>query len=367
MTKVKIPLAKPYIDQKDINGVIETLKSGWLSCGPKITRFETSFAQYITRENAVAVSSGTAGLHLAVKSLNLKPGDEIVTTSLSFIASANCLLYENIKPVFVDVQENSFNIDPTKIEEKITNKTKAILIVHLFGQSADMDPIIKMAKGYNLYLIEDACQGIGSSYKGQKTGSLGDISVFAFYPNKQITTGEGGMVTTDSKQVSKQLKMLRNQGRDPASQKIDHQVLGYNYRMDEMSASLGITQLDKIEWIVKQRQALAQLYHRHLSKIPKIILPKVKDDRTHSWFVYIVRVLKNRDQIINKLSKKGIQTRAYLPAIHLQKPYRDKFGFQKGNFPTAEKLASQSIALPFYIGLEENDIQYIAQTLKKSL
>ena len=257
--KIKIPLARPYIDKEDRLGVDRVLKSGILSLGPRLRQFEQDFANYLGVKHACAVSSGTAGLHIAVRALGLKKGDKVITSPFSFIASSNCLLYEGVRPVFVDVEEETFNIDPSKVERAIGRKTKAILVVHIFGQSADMDPIIQIAKKYKLKIIEDACEAVGSSYKGKKTGTLGDVGIFAFYPNKQMTTGEGGMLTTNSEGIYKLALSLRNQGRSLKNDWLVHERLGYNYRMDEMSASLGITQLRKLDWMISEKNKIANL------------------------------------------------------------------------------------------------------------
>lgn len=264
--KIKIPLSKPYIDKSDRTGVDEVLKSGILSLGPRLKKFEQDFASYLGVKYSCGVSSGTAGLHIAVKALGIRKGDEVITSPFSFIASSNCLLYEGIKPVFVDIEEKTFNIDPSKIEKAITKKTKAILVAHIFGQSADMDSILEIAKTYKLKIIEDACESVGSTYKDKKTGSLGDVSVFAFYPNKQMTTGEGGILTTNSESIYKLALSLRNQGRSLKNDWLTHERLGYNYRMDEMSASLGITQLKKLDWMIQEKEKIANLYFKHLSK-----------------------------------------------------------------------------------------------------
>lgn len=366
--KIKIPLAKPYIDKEDRYGVDEVLRSGILSLGPRLKRFEQDFANYLGVKYACAVSSGTAGLHIAVKALGLKKGDEVITSPFSFIASSNCLLYEGVRPVLVDIEENTFNIDPKKIKKAITKRTKAILVVHVFGQSADMDPIIKIARKYKLKIIEDACESLGSSYKGKKTGTLGNVSVFAFYPNKQMTTGEGGMLTTNDNKIYELALSLRNQGRSLKNNRIVHERLGYNYRMDEMSASLGVTQLKKLDWMIKERKKIANLYFKHLSKIKNIIPPIIANYNSSSWFVYVIRITNGKkDKVMKYLINKGIETKNYLPPIHLQSFMKKWFGYKIGDYPITEKVASETLALPLFIGLKESDIKLVSQTLQNAL
>ncbi|MFA4827369.1 MAG: DegT/DnrJ/EryC1/StrS family aminotransferase [Candidatus Shapirobacteria bacterium] len=361
-----LPLAKPYIDQKDIDGVVQTLESGKLACGPKNQLFEKTFSQFIGAKYACTVCNGTAGLHLAVRALDFKAGDEVITTPFSFIASSNCLLFEDLKPVFVDIEENTFNIDPALISQAISPKTKGLLTVDIFGQTPDYDPIIKIARKHKFKIIEDACESVGATYQGKMAGTFGDIGVFAFYPNKQMTTGEGGMIVTSSKSVWQTCQSLKNQGRILDDQFMLHQSLGYNYRMDDLSASLGITQLSKINWMIRQKNKIAQQYTKELKGHPRIITPKTGKNRTNSWFVYVVRITNGqRDKLIRLLANKGINTRPYLPVIHLQPFMRKMFGYKPGDFPIAEKISSQTLALPFYIGLTEDQISFICHTIKK--
>lgn len=364
----KIPIAKPYIDTEDIKGVVEVLKSGWLSLGPKYKEFEESFAKYLGVKYACAVSSGTTALHLGVKALGLKTGDEVITSPFSFVSSSNCLLYEGVKPVFSDIEETTFNIDPSLIEKAITKKTKAILPVHIFGQSADMDSIMQIARKYNLKILEDSCESLGAMYKGKMVGTIGDIGTFAFYPNKQMTTGEGGMVITNSQEIYDLCDSMRNQGRSKNGDWLVHERLGYNYRMDEMSASLGITQLEKIDWMIEEKRKIAAWYDRALGGIDGVETPVVREDRTHSWFVYVIRIKNGkRNRLMNELTRMGIQTKPYLPVIHLQPFMRQRFNFKRDNYPVAEKISEETLALPFYIGLKLEDIEYIASKMKEIL
>lgn len=362
----KIQIAKAFIDDDDISGVIDVLKSGWLSLGPKYREFEENLAKYVGVKYACAVSSGTAALHLGVRALGLKEGDEVLTSPFSFIASSNVLLYEDVKPVFVDIEQTTFNIDPSLIESTITKKTKAILPVHIFGQSVDMDPILKIAKKYHLKVLEDSCESLGALYKGRMVGTDGDIGTYAFYPNKQMTTGEGGMIVTNSKDLFNLCESLRNQGRGDDGDWLVHERLGYNYRMDEMSASLGITQLKKIDWMIEEKRKIANWYDNLLSGIDGLEVPIIGPNRTHSYFVYVIRVKGGRRNLLmKKLNMDGIQTKPYLPVIHLQPFMKKMFGYKMGDFPVSEKMSEETLALPLYIGLTKNDVEYIANKIKE--
>lgn len=363
------PLAKPHITTVDKKGVLGVLGSKVLSLGNRSLEFEKEFAKKIGTKYACAVSSGTAGLHLAIISAGIIPGDEVITTTFSFIASANCILYAGAKPVFTDIDPITYNIDPRKIESKITNKTKAILVVHIFGQPAEMGTITKIAKKYKLKIIEDACESIGARYKGKPVGTFGESAVFAFYPNKQMTTGEGGMVVTNKKKVYDLCRSLRNQGRSPNMQWLDHKYLGYNYRMDEMSAVLGITQLKRLSFFINQRQKISLLYNKYLSSYSGIIqIPQILEGNTHTRFVYVIKIKKkniSRDMVIYELAKFGVSSKPYLPSIHLFDFYKKRFNFSKGDFPVSEEMSDYSLALPLYVGLQDKDIAYICKSLVK--
>ncbi len=371
MPKKHYPVARPYITKDEELSVLEVLRSGNLSLGPKYREFEQKFAKKIGRKYACTVSSGTAGLHLAMLTARIKPGDEVITSPFSFVASANSILYVGAKPVFVDIDPKTYNINPSKIETVVTKKTKAILVVHIFGQTSDMEQIHKIAKKYNLKIIEDACESFGATYKGKNAGTFGESAVFAFYPNKQMTTGEGGMIVTDDKKIHDTCSSLKNQGRSDDLQWLDHNRLGYNYRMDELSAALGITQLSKIDYLLNERVKIAALYTKYLSPHSNLIqVPLTDKNNKHSWFVYVVTIKdKNikRDELVLALAKEGINTKPYLPSIHLFSFYKDKFGFKKGDFPVSEKVSNSSLALPLYIGLKEADIKYIVGGLINAL
>ncbi len=367
------PLAKPSLGKEEERAVLSVLRSGVLSMGPRVEEFERKFAKFVGTKYAVAVSSGTAGLHLALIGAGIGEGDEVITTPFSFVASANAILYVGAKPVFVDIEPVTYNIDPERIEAAITPKTKAILLVHILGQSSAMDAIVRIAKKHSLKILEDACESVGAKYRGKEVhgnvGTFGESAVFAFYPNKQMTTGEGGMIVTSDAELAKLFRSLRNQGRGESRAWLDHERLGYNYRMDEMSAALGIEQLKRLQKFIAQRQAIARSYSDILGKHPELVqVPRVANENTHTWFLYVVRVLtKDRDAVIRELGKSGIATKPYFPSIHLFSFHKKRFGFKEGDFPVSELVSSQAIALPLYVELFPKDIGRICQTLLKTL
>lgn len=366
MTQIKIPLARPYITNDEIELVTSVLKSDILSIGPKIEEFEAKFARFIGTKYAVGVNSGTSGLHLCARALDIKDGNEVITTPFSFVASANCMIYERAKPVFVDVDEKTFNINPDNIKNKITERTKAILPVHAFGQCCDMDPILAIAKKHNLKIIEDACESIGATYKNRNAGTFGDAAVFAFYPNKQMTTAEGGIITTNNESIYELCKSMRNQGRGKSMQWLTHENIGYNYRLNELSAALGIAQLNKIDFLLKRRKEIVANYKDQLEGIEGIQLPEVALNNEHSWFVFPVRVTNqyDRDKVVLGLLKQGIASKAYFyPCIHLQPAYVKIFGYKEGMFPVAEELSKSTFVLPLYPQMNDQ----VVETVKKAL
>lgn len=360
------PIAKPYITKKEEQYVLEVLRSGMLSIGPKVKEFESLFAKFVGTKYACAVSSGTAGLHLALLAAGVGPGDEVITSPFSFIASANAILYVGAKPVFVDIDPETYNLDPEKVEKAITKKTKALLPVHIFGQSADMTSLMKIAKKHKLKVVEDACESLGALHRGKQAGTFGESGIFAFYPNKQITTGEGGMIVTNSKKVYDLCNSLRNQGRGDNMQWLDHVRLGYNYRLDELSSAVGVAQMEKIDFLLAERQKIAGWYEKYLTPYKDLItVPATAHYNTHTWFVYVVQVPKKvkRDMLIKRLAKAGVSTKPYLPSIHLAEFYKKLFGYKVGNFPVTEEISARSLALPFYIGLTERDVKEITKRL----
>lgn len=367
---VKIPLSKPDITNLEKAYVLDVLNSGILSLGDKGREFERKFIDFLNVSYAVGMNSGTSALHVAVKALGLKKGDEVITSPYSFVASSNCLLYEGVKPVFVDVHPDTTVMDERLIESAITDKTKAILVVHIFGHPCNMDEIVKIAQKHNLKIIEDACEALGATWNGRFTGTFGDVSIFAFYPNKQITTGEGGMLVTNDEQIYKIAASLRNQGRSISNEWLSHERLGYNYRLSDIHAAIGIAQMERLTGILKKREKIAEQYHKLIdeNQVPVTYL-KSHHDATISWFVYPVLLPEhcNRDIVMEELLRKGIQSKPYFPTIHLQPFYMDLFQTNVGDFPVSEMLAKRSLALPFFNNISEMEQKYVITTLLEIL
>lgn len=365
-TKLNIPLSKPDIGDLEIQKVNEVLRSPRLSLGPVTEEFEHSFAEIMGAKYAVACNSGTSALHLAIRALGISDGDEVITSPFSFIASSNCILFERGTPVFVDVEYESFNMDVSKIEAAITPKTKAILPVHVFGQCSNMTEIMALAKKYGLRVIEDACEAPLGTHNGQIAGTIGDCGAFGFYPNKQMTTGEGGMLITNDEEIYRLTKSMRNQGRGDDMQWLSHTRLGYNYRINELTAALGVVQTKRLPQFILQRQVLAQQYIERLQEIEGITLPKTAQGNEHAWFVFGIRVRAEiRDELIERLNDAGVQSKAYFsPCIHLQEFYMDSFGYKEGDFPTAERLSNEMAILPFYPQMTDEEVDYVYEALK---
>ncbi len=366
---MNISLSSPDITELEINYVTQVLKTPDLSLGPKLVEFETKMAEFVGRKYAVATNSGTSALHLVIRALGIKDGDEVITTPFSFIASANCILFERAKPVFVDIDPLTFNIDVNRIEERITEKTKAILAVDVFGYPADWDKLEQIARKHNLKLIEDSCEALGAEYRGRKAGTFGEAATFAFYPNKQMTTGEGGIIVTDSKETANLCQSMRNQGREDGNEWLEHKRLGYNYRLSDINCALGIAQLERIEELLGKRESVAQMYNTRLNDWPQVRIPFTSPGVKRSWFVYVI-VLEgtyskdNRDKILKELRKRGIGCSNYFPPIHLQPFYVEAFGFKKGDFPVTEHISERTIALPFYSNLAEAATDHVVQNLR---
>ncbi len=369
---MKIPLARPDITEHEIQAVVKVLRTPYLSLGPKLGEFEQKIALYAGVRHAVAVNSGTSALHLIVRALGLTEGDEVITTPFSFVASSNCLLFERVRPVFVDIDPQTLNIDVHQIPPKITEKTKAILAVDVFGHPADWDELERIAQKYKIKLIEDSAEALGAEYKGHKAGSFGDAAVFAFYPNKQITTGEGGVILTNSDEIARLCRSLRNQGRGEGNEWLQHERLGYNYRLSEINCALGIAQLERLEEILRKRERVAQMYNERLQEIQGVRIPYVAPYVKISWFVYVIRLGEeytqaDRDRILKELCAHGIGCSNYFSPIHLQPFYRELFGYKPGDFPVTESVAARTIALPFYNNLTEAQVDYVVTTLKALL
>jgi perosamine synthetase len=369
-TTRRVELSAPWLDEREEELVLEVLRSGRLSLGPTIDRFEEAFAEAVGAQYAAAVSSGTAGLHLLCVAAGLGPGDEVVTSPYSFVASANCAIFEGATPVFADIDRRTLNLDPAAVEAAVTERTRAVVAVDIYGYPCELEELRAICDRHRLILIEDACEALGARYKGRPVGSHGVSAVFAFYPNKQITTGEGGMVTTHSERESRLLRSLRNQGRADAGGWLEHARLGFNYRLDDVRAAIGLGQLEKLDEILAARSAVARRYGELLGDIEGLGLP-CDDDRDHgrSWFVYVVTLpaKTEREMVITALEERGIQTARYLPCIHLQPYMRERFGFRVGLCPVAEEMSARTLALPFHARLEEDDQVYVAAALREAL
>jgi perosamine synthetase len=361
----RFPLAKPDIGARELELVTEVLTSDILAIGPFTQRFEAGIAALTDRREAIACSSGTAGLHLGVRALDIGDGDEVITTPFSFVASANCLLYERAVPHFVDIEEDSLGINPDLVEAAASIRTRAILPVHVFGRPCRIDAVEAVARRRGWRVIEDACEGLGSSIGGRPLGSFGDVAVFAFYPNKQITTGEGGMVITDDPSLAETMRSLRNQGRDAGGTWLRHVRLGYNYRLDEMSAAVGVAQLERLDELRRGRARVVAAYEKALGDQDWIRLPRAGAGEDVDWFVYVVRLdpKVDRDGLIGRLAALGVPSRPYFAPIHLQPFYRAMFGFKPGDFPVAERVAASTLALPFSSRLANEDVKSVASAL----
>ncbi|MBR3213334.1 MAG: DegT/DnrJ/EryC1/StrS family aminotransferase [Methanosphaera sp.] len=357
-----INIAKPIIGDEEIEAVTEVLKSGMLAQGPKVEEFQKAFAEYTESKYAVATSSGTTALHAALKAVDVQKGDEVITTPFTFAATSNSVLYSDATPVYCDIDPVTFNLDPSKIEEKITDKTKAILPVHLYGQPADMCPIMEIAEEHDLKVIEDAAQAHGSTYKGKKIGSIGDMGCFSFYPTKNMTTGEGGMVTTNDEELDEKAGMIRAHGE---SKRYEQSLLGYNYRMTDIAASIGLVQLDNIDKFNRIRNENAAYLNDALSDVEGITTPEVAADRTHVFHQYTIRVSDKRDEFREYLTQNGIGTGVHYPIVLYKQPYYQKLGIT-GNCPEAECAARQVISLPVHPSLTQDELDTVACCVKKA-
>jgi perosamine synthetase len=366
----EIPLSAPYVDEREEELVRDVLRSGRLALGPMIDRFERALAERLETPFVAAVSSGTAGLHLAVRLAGLGPGDEVVTTPFSFVASANCVLYEGAVPVFADVDPRTLNLDPVAVEAAVTPRTKAILAVDIFGYPAELAVLGEIAERHGLALLEDACQALGAEYRGRPLGSFGHPTVFAFYPNKQMTTGEGGAVAVSSEQEWALLKSLSNQGRSDSGDWLTHARLGYNYRLDDLSAAVGLAQLEKLDRLLALRTEVAARYGELLGAVDGVTVPLADDgDHRRSWFVYVVLLDRgvDRDLVISRLAGERIASKPYLPSIHLQPYYRDRFGPREGLCPVAEDASARALALPFHARLSAGEVERVVAALARAL
>jgi perosamine synthetase len=371
-TERPIPLAQHDVRPEDIAAVVDVLKSNRLSLGPKVEAFERALAAVAGVKYAVAVNSGTSALHLLIRAFGIGPGDEVITTPFSFIASTNCILFERATPVFVDIEPETLCIDPALVERAITSRTKAILAVDVFGHPADLPAIEEIAKRHGLRLIEDSAESLGSTLSGRPCGSFGDAGVFAFYPNKQITTGEGGAVVTDDARIADLCRSMADQGRGAEGAWLHHVRLGYNYRLDEMSAALGLSQLARLKEIVAARARVAGWYFDALADVNEIVLPKAADNVGMSWFVFVIRLAErfsraDRDRVLARLRAHEIGCRDYFTPIHLQPYIREALGTHEGQFVVTEQVCDRTIALPFYSQMTQQDVHQVGDALRSSL
>jgi perosamine synthetase len=371
-TDAAIPLARPWLDEREEELVLEVMRSGRLSLGPWIERFEARLAERVGAPYAAAVSSGTAGLHMLCRVAGVAPGDEAITSPLSFVASANCFILEGATPVFADVDPVTLNMDPSAVEAAITDRTRVIVAVDMFGYPCELDELRAVARRHGLVLVEDACEALGAEYRGQPLGAHGESAVFAFYPNKQLTTGEGGVVVTHSEEVWRQIVSLRNQGRsyEEGAGWFNHVRLGFNYRWTDLQAAIGLAQLEKLERILELRAAAARRYGELLAGVDGVETP-APDDAEHrrSWFVYVVKLAAeaDRDGVMAFLRREGIATAEYVPCVHLQPYMRERYGFGEGMCPVAEDVASRTLALPFFTQIEPADQERVVATLSAAL
>jgi len=365
-----IPLAQPDIGPREEELVLEVLRSGWLSLGPMGERFEREFAAWLGVEDAVMVSSGTTALHLGVRMLGWGEGDEVVTSPFSFVASANCLLYEGAKPVFVDVEEETLDLDPAAAADAIGEGTVGLLPVHIFGFPAAMRELGALAQRHGLGILEDACEALGAvDSEGRKVGARGNLATFAFYANKQMTTGEGGMIVPRDAEEAARLRSERNQGRAVDMGWLDHDRLGFNYRLTDLAAALGIAQVEKLDGLLERRAAVARMYEERLAAIEGLRTPiPGRGSEARSWFVYTVRLPQgsNRDATIGRLGERGVASKAYLPCIHLF-PHLRALGYREGQFPVAEAASADSLALPFFPAMSEAQVDRVCQELAAAL
>jgi perosamine synthetase len=358
-----IPLARPILGEREEQLVLEVLRSGRLSLGPRLERFEQAFAQRVGAVHASAVSSGTAGLHLALRAVGVTDGDEVITSPFSFVASANVIAYERARPVFADIVPTTLNLDPEAAAAAVTDRTAAVLPVHIFGYPVDIAAFERLG----LPIVEDACEALGALYPdGTPVGGSGHPTAFGFYANKQMTTGEGGIVTVGDGTLKEQIDSERNQGRAPDMGWLDHDRLGFNYRLSDVACALGLAQLERLEAMLAGRSRVATLYREALSGIEGLQLPCADaGGNRRGWFVFVVQLPRGteRDEVAGALGARGIPSKPYFPAVHLMSFYRERFGYREGEFPVCEDVAARSIALPFFPGMSEGQVERVAGTL----
>jgi perosamine synthetase len=376
-----IPLARPELGPREEELLLEVVHSGSLSLGPKLEQFEHDFGEWLGGGYAVAVSSGTAALHLGVRASGWRERDEVITSPLSFVATANSLLYEGATPVFCDVDPVTFNIDPAGVAAAVTDATAGVLPVHIFGYPADLPALEKLASERGFGMLEDACQALGAVDRmGRKVGTSGNIATFAFYANKQMTTGEGGILVTPDEEIAESVRSERNQGRAPDMGKVEHDRLGFNYRLSDLQAAIGVAQVERLDELLNARDNVSALYRERLTQLGAepagqnenhdIVLPcENSGEERRSWFVFLVQLPEgaDRDGVISSLAENGIESKVYLPCIHLLPPYRERFGFKGGEFPVAERISDRSLALPFFTSMTEGQVDRVCTALGEAL
>jgi len=368
----RVPLSRPDISQADIDAVVAVLKTPHLSLGPKLPAFERAFADRLGLRHGVAVNSGTSALHLVVRAMGLKAGDEMITSPFTFVATANCALFEGARPVFVDIDEHTWNMDVEKLEAAVTDRTKLLMPVHIFGRPMPMDAVMEIAARRGIPVAEDACEALGATYKGRQVGTFAAASTFAFYPNKQMTTGEGGMIVTDDDRLADLCRSMRSQGRDPGAGWLAHARLGYNYRLSDLNCALGLAQLARLPEFLAARRRVAERYIEKLSELDEIVLPAPYRDGELSWFVFVVRLAdrfsqSERDKLLASLREQGIGTNNYFAPVPLQPFYREQFGYKPGDFPVTDRISTHTFALPFYNRLAPEDQDLVVACVKKAL
>lgn len=377
----QIPLARPSLGEREEELVLEVLRSGQLSLGPMLERFEREFAAWLGVEDAVAVSSGTAGLHLGVRSMGWGPGDEVLTSPFSFIASANCLLYEGATPVFCDIDPVTLNLDPDAVEAAVETGTAGILPIDILGYPAAMPRFEAIAAELGLGLLEDSCEALGAiDSEGRKVGARGVTATFGFYPNKQLATGEGGMAVPADAEAAAAMRSERNQGRASDMGWVDHDRVGFNYRLTDVQAAIGVAQLERVDALLAERKRVADLYSQRLAQSGAapagegdptgMILPSAdQGNERRSWFIYTIQVPvgADRDAAVADLAQRGVQAKAYMPSLHLLKPYAERFGYRPGQFPVAEEASSRLLALPFFPGMPEAEVERCCEALDEAL
>jgi perosamine synthetase len=365
-SKMQVPLSQPWITDEDVEEVVGVLRSPSLSLGPQVRNLERAVAEYAGKAHGVALNSGTGGLHLCLAAAGVGPGDEVVTTPFSFVASANCALYQGATPVFADIDPDTLNLDPARVAERVTPRTRAVVAVDVFGQPCAAEEIAAVARRHGLEVIQDACEAIGAERHGRRVGAYARAAVFAFYPNKQMTTGEGGVVVTDDAAFADVVRSLGNQGRDDSGTWMNHVRLGYNYRLDEMSAALGLSQLRRLDDILARRARVAGWYAERLAGLELVRTPFIDPATTRmSWFVYVVRLDERVDRpaLMAALEQDGVPTRPYFVPLHLQPLYRERFGYRPGAFPVTERVARTTLALPFFTQMGEDQVEYVCERL----